>query len=292
MILFWLICAAFVAIALAFVVPPLLATVRSDAGDENEEANVEVYRDQISELETDLQNGIISPEQYQQDRDEIERRLLTDVATVSKERPKQVTARPAARGLVYAIALAVPVIALVFYLRIGTPAAITGMTVSPVRPPAANAQQNAPRSQADIEGNVAALAKRMEQNPGDTAGWTMLGRSYLSLGQYKEAANAYEKVTALKPNDADALADYAFAMGMANEKSLLGRPAELIRRVLEIDPENPKGLELAGSAAYEAKNYKDAIVYWQRLLDKTPKDSELAQALTERIEQAKAAGGR
>ena len=292
MTLFWLICAAFVAIALAFVVPPLLASVRRESGDENDEANVEVYRDQLSELEADLQNGIISAEQYQQDRDEIERRLLNDVVAVSREQPKPIAARPAARGLVYAIALALPVIALVFYLRIGTPAAITGMTVSPVTPPATNARQDAPRSQADIEANVASLAKRMEQNPGDAAGWAMLGRSYLSLEKYNEAANAYEKVTALKPKDADALADYAFAVGMANGKSLLGRPAELIKKVLEIDPENPKGLELAGSAAYEAKNYNGAIAYWQKLLEKSPKDSELAQALTERIEQAKAAGGK
>lgn len=291
MTLFWLICAAFVAIALAFVVPPLLASARKDSGDENKEANVEVYRDQISELETDLQNGIISKEQYQQDRDEIERRLLVDVASF-KDQPKQTAARPATRGLVYAIALALPVIALVFYLRIGTPAAITGTTVSPVNTPTATARPNAPRSQADIEANVAALAKRMEQNPGDAVGWTMLGRSYLSLEKYSEAANAYGKVAELKPKDADALADYAFAMGMANGKSLLGQPAELIKRALAIDPENPKGLELAGSAAYEAKNYKDAIVYWQRLLEKTPKDSELSQALTERIELARTAGSK
>ncbi len=292
MTLFWLICAAFVAISLAFVVPPLLASARKDSGDENEEANVEVYRDQISELEADLQNGIISAEQYQQDRDEIERRLLSDVAAVSSKESNPAAARPATRGLVYAIALALPVIALVFYLRIGTPAAITGMTASQVSPATATARPNAPRSQADIEANVAALAKRMEQNPSDAAGWAMLGRSYLSLGQYNEAANAYGNVAELKPNDADALADYAFAMGMANGKSLQGQPTELIKRALAIDPENPKGLELAGSAAYEAKNYKDAIVYWQRLLEKTPKDSELAQALTERIEQAKAAGGK
>jgi cytochrome c-type biogenesis protein CcmH len=286
MILFWLICAGFVAIALAFVVPPLLATTRKDSGDENKEANVEVYRDQISELETDLQNGIISEEQFQQDRDEIERRLLNDVAA-SQQPAKSSATGINTRGTVYSIALALPVIALVFYLRVGTPSAINGTTVSPVRPPTGDARPNAPRSQADIEANVASLAKRMEQNPGDTAGWTMLGRSYLSLEKYSEAANAYAKVAALKPNDADALADYAFAMGMANGKSLLGQPTELIKRALTIDPENPKSLELAGSAAYEAKNYKEAIGYWQRLLEKTPKDTELAQALTERIEQAK-----
>lgn len=291
MILFWLICAAFVAIALAFVVPTLLATTGKDHSGENKEANVEVYRDQLSELDADLQNGIVSQSQYQQDRDEIERRLLADVALVSRE---PVAGRPAAaRGPVYAIALALPLVALGFYLRIGTPAAITGATTRAVQAPFANNPRpnapNAPMSQPDIEGNVAALAKRMEQNPGDAAGWAMLGRSYLTLQKFSEASNAYGKAATLKPNDPDALADHAFALGMANNKSLLGQPSELIKKALTLDPENPKALELAGSAAYEAKNYKEAIGYWQRLQQKTPKDSELATALAERIEQAKAA---
>src|SRR5687768_10030568 len=105
MILFWLICAGFVAIALAFVVPPLLATTRKDSGDENQEANVEVYRDQIAELETDLENGIISDEQFQQDRDEIERRLLIDVAA-SQQPAKPLATGITARGTLYTIALA------------------------------------------------------------------------------------------------------------------------------------------------------------------------------------------
>src|SRR2546421_3657494 len=90
MILFWLICAAMIAIALAFVLPPLLQRAANDDAAEagEREANVDVYRDQLSELEADLRNGIIGPEQYQQDRDEIERRLLDDVATTGSETAK------------------------------------------------------------------------------------------------------------------------------------------------------------------------------------------------------------
>ncbi|HKO99681.1 MAG TPA: c-type cytochrome biogenesis protein CcmI [Pyrinomonadaceae bacterium] len=292
MILFWLTCAAFVAVALAFVVPPLLAPSRKDQPDDNEEANVEVYRDQISELEADLQNGIISQEQYQQDRDEIERRLLADVAAGSKQKAKTTTTNTDSRAPAYAIALAMPVISLGAYFLVGNPAAMTGVNTAPVQAPFAdNARRDGPAppmSQGDIEANVASLAKRMEQNPGDAAGWTMLGRSFLTLQKFDEAAGAYGKAAALKPNDADAWADYAFAMGMANGKSLLGQPSDLIKKALALDPENPKGLELAGSAAYEAKNYQEAINFWERLQKKTPGDSELGQALAERIQLAKA----
>lgn len=290
MILFWLICAGFVAIALAFVIPPLLQGARDESTGDEKEANIEVYRDQLSELEADVQHGIVTKEQYQQDKDEIERRLLDDVAVAPGPSTNKTTVTPA-RGPVYAIALAVPLVAMAFYLRVGDPAAIAGKSVGPAQSNSAASTEptgaRPPMSQQDIEGNVAKLAKRMEQNPGDVAGWSILGRSYLSLQKYTEASNAYAKATSLKTDDADLWADYAFAMGMANEKSLAGKPTELIKKALSIDPQNPKALELAGSAAFEAKNYKEAISYWQHLLDKTPKESELGQALTERIEQAK-----
>ena len=303
MIIFWLICAIFVAIALAFVLPPLLQTSlqTSPAGDDEQsrkEANVDIYRDQISELEADVANGIVSREQYQQDRDEIERRLLEDVSgadLTSKGPEKKATAAVGGRGPVYAIAVGIPLIAVALYLRVGNPAALSGVTAS-VRAPAqapfaGGSQPSGQMTQQAIEANVAKLAGRLEQNPGDVQGWIMLGRSYVNLEKYSEASNAYAKATALKPDDADLLGDYAFAMGMANGQRLQGQPLELINKALKLDPENPKALELAGSAAFEVKNYSQAINYWQKLMQKTPPDSELAQALSQRINEAKSLAG-
>ena len=66
-----------------------------------------------------------------------------------------------------------------------------------------------------------------------------------------------------------------------------GVPAEVINQALKIDPENPKALELAGAAAFEAKDFPLAIKHWQKLLNKTAADSEVGRALIERIEEAK-----
>jgi cytochrome c-type biogenesis protein CcmH len=300
MIVFWLICAIFVAIALAFVLPPLLQT--SPGGDDeqkqkkaNADANVDIYRDQISELDADVTNGIVSREQYQQDRDEIERRLLEDVSDAditSKGAEKKAVS---GRATVYAVALGIPLIAIALYIQLGNPAALSGAAASvrpPAQTPAAGAgQPSGQMTQQAIAANVAKLARRLEQNPGDVQGWTMLGRSYVTLEKYSEASNAYAKATALKSDDADLLADYAFAMGMVNGQRLQGQPLDLINKALKLDPENPKALELAGSAAFEAKNYSQAISYWQKLLQKTPPDSELAPALSQRINEAKSLAG-
>jgi cytochrome c-type biogenesis protein CcmH len=291
MMLFWLICTGLVAIALAFVLPPLLQHDQESSADGKKEANLDVYRDQLSELEADLQNGIISSEQYQQDRDEIERRLLEDVSTseVSKKPSKQ----PApSRASVYATALVIPLAAVALYLLVGNSAAFSGAaTTAQPAPFAGDSQGNPQMSQQQIEANVGLLAKRLEQNPGDVEGWIMLARSYMTLQKYTDATSAYSKAAALKTNDADLLADYAFAIAMANGRQLQGQPLELVKKALQIDPQNAKALDLAGTAEFQARNYKQAIDYWQKVLARTPADSELARTLSQNINEAKTLAG-
>jgi cytochrome c-type biogenesis protein CcmH len=295
MMLFWLICAAFVGIGLAFVLPPLLQRSEKEtesADTSSKKANVEVYRDQLAELAADRNNGLISDEQYQQDRQEFEQRLLEDVAATDQP----VVAKASnSRKLAYILAFALPVAAVVFYLRVGHPSAFSATPAPAGRsaeaPPAmaegANATDEGGFSPQRIEANVAALAKKLEENPNDVAGWIMLGRSYSSLKKFSEASAAYKRATALKQDDADLLADYAFVLAMANGKRLSGEPTEVLNQALKIDPENPKALELAGAAAFEADDFQLAIKHWQKLLNKTSPDSEIGRALTERIEQAK-----
>ena len=109
MILFWIICALLIVVALAFVLPPALQHSQGTnvkAEDERRQANIAVYRDQLSELEADLRNGIVGEDQYAQDRDEIERRLLEDTATVSSK--KTGPAAMNARNTAYLLGFAIP----------------------------------------------------------------------------------------------------------------------------------------------------------------------------------------
>jgi cytochrome c-type biogenesis protein CcmH len=286
MILFWLICALFIIIAFAFVLPTALerpGKSQRATADERKLANIAIYRDQLSELEADLRNGIVSQEQYPQDRDEIERRLLEDTAGASSTTSKGAKVPPASRSTAYAIAFGLPLAAVIFYFQVGNPESIT-QTPRPVAvPPSATGG----RTQEQIEANVAALAKRLQANPNDAQGWTMLARSYNSMERFGEAAGAYAKATELQPNDADLWAEYAFATAMASNQSMDGRPMELVNQALKVDPDNAKALQLAGSAAFQAKDYAKAIDYWQRVLKQVPPDTATAQAIQERIDEAK-----
>ncbi|MBC8029560.1 MAG: c-type cytochrome biogenesis protein CcmI [Pyrinomonadaceae bacterium] len=302
MITFWLIAAVFVAIALAFVLPPLLQRTANDSTAGDKETNVAVYRDQLAELDADLQTGIISAEQHRQDRDEIERRLLSDVAAPAEPAGKNPKPAPAGRGTVYALALGLPIVAIAGYYLVGTPGVLsTPGVASPLssrsaQAPFVGSQQpsqaspsgaDGPMTQERMEANIAALAKRLEQNPDDVNGWKMLARSYSIMEKYADASNAYRRATELKADDADLWADYALAKTMASGQQMQGEPMELVNRALKIDPENPKALQLAGGAAFQAKRYREAVAYWERVLKKLPPDSELTQALKLKIDEAK-----
>ena len=293
MIVFWVTCVLLVGIALAFILPTLLQ--RDDKNTRQEDsgrraANVAVYRDQIAELQREMENGIVSPEQYQEDRDALERRLLQDVAIADEVATGEKKSQRAPRSFAYALAIGIPVIAVALYLLVGKLDAMSAspsptepaQTAGPVSP-----MGNGQPSQEQIQANVAALAKRMEQNPEDLQGWMMLARSYSSMEKYSEAAGAYSKATALKTDDADLWADYAFAAAMANGRRLEGQPTDLINKALKVDPENLKALQLAGSAAFEVKNYQLAIQYWERVLRTMPPDSEVGQVLSRRIDEAR-----
>lgn len=291
MILFWLICTAMIVVALMYVLPPALYAEASKSTGETarRNANIAIYRDQLAELEADLRNGIVSQEQYAQDRDDIERRLLEDTAT-EKTAKKPVALSAGADKYAYMIGIGLALVAVIFYLRVGNPDSITNAAAptTTTTTTAGPAGASAERSQAQIEANVATLAKRLQSNPSDAQGWIMLARSYSSMERFGEATGAYAKATELTPNDADLWAEYAFASAMASGRKLEGRPMELIDRALKVDPNNPKALGLAANAAYESKNYQKAIDYWQRILKQMPPNSDVAQTITSRINEAKA----
>ena len=289
MLTFWIIAALMILLALWFILPALLQKSTENEEVELREANVLVYRDQNRELDADLKNGLIGEEQYQQEKAELERRLLEDVAA-----SPDASSSGAKRGnaFAYSVALVVPLGAIVFYLIVGNPHGLNPAT-APATTAASAADQPGQMSQGSmspqqIAANIDKLADRLKQNPNDAQGWTMLARSYMMQERFSDAASAYEKLTTLNVNDADAWADYAEALALANGQNLAGKPSEAINRALQINPKHQKALDLSGSAAYQAGDYKKAIEQWQTLLKLLPPGSDELKTVTDQISRTKA----
>jgi cytochrome c-type biogenesis protein CcmH len=131
------------------------------------------------------------------------------------------------------------------------------------------------------------LAERMAKNPDDPVGWLMLGRAYKALQRFPEAEQALAEADKRKPDDPEILVEYGEAMALTHGRHLAGAPMQLVERALKIDPDNQRALTLAGSAAFEAHDYKGAVGYWERLLKQPGVDPELGQALQAGIAQAR-----
>jgi len=274
---FWTISAALAALALVLLLRPLLFPRK--AGEvRREAANVSIYKDQLRELDADLAAGKLAPADHARSRAELEARLLADVAAAGPA-AQTPAARPGGRRFALALGAAVPLLALALYLAVGNPAALGPRE----DPHAFDAQQ--------LTALVERLAAKMRDNPDDAEGWRLLGRSYAALGRFPEALDAYAKAAARKPRDADLLADMADVLATTRKERLQGEPEKLVLRALEIDPQNLKALALAGTAAFDRKDFDAAARYWQRMLPLVDPGSDDARQIQASIAEARTLGG-
>ena len=273
--------AALLIAACAFVLWPLLragrtasrmASREASSADGSSAVNLAVLREQQVLLDADFAAARIDAAQHGTARCELERRVLEeDTADDAAPRTGRV------KALAVMLGLAVPLFAVGLYARLGNTAGLVPQTAAQ---PAA--------TEADVVAMVEKLAQRMQARPDDAKGWVMLGRSYAALQRFPDSGKAYARALALTPDDAQLLVDYADVLA-AVAQSAAGEPTKLVMRALQIEPGNLKALALAGSAAFERKDFAGAIAYWTQARAAAPSGSEFAQGLDSSLAEARAA---
>ena len=259
---FALIAALLLVVVLVIILRPLLRSEKSTAEDEalassdQREANLEIYREQLADLEHDRVEGSLAEADYLAARGELQRRLLDEVQPDSGARH-----RSGGRKAAYLLLLALPLLSVAGYLVLGRPQALDPANTKPRM------------SEQQIDSMLVQLEEKLKAKPDDHKGWVMLARSYKALGRFAEAAQAYSHGGALLESDAALLADYAEVLAQANRK-FDGKPMELIAAALKIDPAEPQALFLAGAAASERKDFMAVVDYWGRLLPQLEAGSE------------------
>jgi cytochrome c-type biogenesis protein CcmH len=281
---FWLIAAAMTLLVLSFLLPPLLRRTAGATGEQ--EKTLSVYRQQFSELEQDLSNGLLTDEQYRVSRVELERRLLEETGGTDT-RPAVAPRLLSNRSVALALVMLIPSVSGVLYWTLGDPLA---MTHSGAAPMVAQGGSDEERQMAEgLNTLVDQLKKKMEQNPNDAMGWTLLARSYMAMDRHAEAVPIFERATKLNPNDAGLFADYADALAVHQGRKLEGRPEALIQKALKLDPNHVKALMLSGTVAFNRQNFAEAAKDWERALAHLPanSDPESTEQLTASIAEAK-----
>ena len=261
----------------------LLGPRRQRPGDvSRSRSNAAVLRQQLAELEGERSRGLLDEAEFARSRDDLRRRLLTEDAPVAVSPG---AARPRRALLAYAAAL--PVAAVLLYLQFGHPYLLGAQHAATPAALSAAAAGEGTEMLAQLEAHVGV-------SPGDARAWVMLARLRMQADQFAAAAAAYERALAASTRvarDPLILCEYADALGMAQGGRLAGRPRELIDRALALDAAHPRALEMAGSAAYEAGDFRGAARYWQQLLALLPADSsehaELAAAIARAEQRAR-----
>ena len=266
-----------IVVVAVMVLPPLWLGLRAPKAKTNrKEMNLDIFRDQVADLEREKAEGNLSDANFEQAKAEVQRRLLEEV---EPESAAETTSHGPSRKIAVFLLLLMPIFAVTGYALLGNPRALDPTQTS--APPKMTQEQ--------INGMVAKFAEKMAANPDDLKGWLMLARSYKTMGRFEEAANAYGKAEKLVNEDPDLLASYAETIAMAsNGKGLKGKPMQLVERALKLDPKHPHSLFLAGAAAMEAGENKKGIAYWEALLPQVEPGSEIDQMLRSGVDKMKA----
>ncbi len=257
MIALWIAMAVLAAATSVSVLAPLYRAARA-ARSERAQA-LAIYRDQLGEVERDLDRGVIGETEAEAARTEISRRLIR----AGHEPDEDATAGSAGarRFATYAV-IAMPLAALAFYLFVGSPE-------MPGEPLAARLA--APVDRQDIPTLVARIEAHLATDPNDAKGWQVVAPVYLRLGRFDDAVKAYGNIIRLVGSTADTEADLGEAIVSANAGTVTADARAAFTRAAGLDPTAVRPRFYLALALGQDGKTEAAIAAWQALLDGAPK---------------------
>lgn len=232
-------------------------------------ANAKVYRDQIADLDREHESGHISDAEWQQSRDELSMRLLED--TSAQDDPVAKQEKPALWTAVL-VAVALPLSAVGMYMWVGEPDALNPMAV----------QSNDKLDPTQLLQMAESLAQKLNDKPDNLQGWVMLGRTYRTLEKFDASVQAYDRALKLSADD-DLKLERVEVLAMKSQGNFEGEPWNVIRDILQRDPQNYGALLMAGSASYSHEKFADALKYWQQARKPLAADNPDVPGLDEAI---------
>lgn len=272
--LLWVLFAVLVAAVIAALARPMLTDDGPMASAKA--ADLAVYRDQLAEIETDLDRGLISPTEAASARAELGRRLI-------KRAEEAETGGPEAGGLLsvvtpeklaYATAGIVPLVSLALYLSYGSPT-LPGM------PHSERAQ--APAATSDVEQLVAKVEEQLRKTPDDGRGWDAVAPVYLRMGRFDDAARAFAQAMRLQGETPRRLSGFAEASVMANDGIVVDVARKAYVRILEIDPGSQEARFWLALSDEQDGKVAEAKSAYEALLASAPADAPWRSVVENRL---------
>ncbi len=273
MTLFWILAAAITAAVVAMLLRPLLRS--SPPAPSRADWDLEVYRDQLSEIERDLARGVIAPAQADAARTEIGRRILGAAAAPVTT---AATIAPPSKGAALALLVALPLASLALYLALGRP----DLPDRPFAERAAESAAAAATPQSVLEA-MARLAERLASQPNDLEGWVLLAQSYGKMGQLPDSIEAWRKAAALAPDDLDISGNLAETLISSNRGLVPEEARQLLDAIQAKLPDEPRAGHYLALARQQAGDDHGALERWIKLAAASPENAPWLPLVHERI---------
>ena len=261
---FWIVVAGLTILALLFLIIPLLRQPEDNESAARDQQNILIAREKKVQLEAQLAQGEIDQAQYDSALQDLQTSLALDL-----EREEQNSHQQPGKWAVWLVVLAIPVFSVVLYLKLGDYRVVENPALAEARPAVQNNAQNM-----SIDAMLERVKQRLRDNPEDAEGWFILGRTLLSMQMTDEAVTAFQRTYDLVGEQPGVMFTLADALALQNNGSMAGEPEKLVARGLEILPDDPTGLWLAGLAAEQRQDYKTAYSRWASLLPLIANDVE------------------
>lgn len=258
--LFWIVAALLTLGASLAVLAPLARARRSVATAADHD--LEVYKDQLQELERDSRRGLINPAEAEQARAEIGRRILR-LGQRTDDR-QGALASPVARMAAMVAVLAVPVVSWGLYGYLGSP----DMPSQPLQ-----ARLEADPAKSSIDELVARAEKHLAANPNDGKGWDVLAPVYLRMGRFTDAVGAYHAAIRLEGSTAARESGLGEALASAADGVISDEAEAAFNRALRLEPDYPKARFYLATAMAQDGKLQEAVAAWREMLVKLPADS-------------------
>lgn len=253
---FWILIAVMTAAAALSILVPLSRKRSSGEEAGQQAADEAVYRQQLNEVEKDLERGLIDEEAANAARTEIARRLLAAHDRAEKNAAAPKTSSPLRLGQAVAIVV-LPVLALGLYMFLGSPDL-------PDQPLAA--RLSAPPQNQSVEVLVTRVEKHLAANPEDGQGWDVLAPVYMRIGKPKEAARAYQNAIRLLGPNVRRMTDLGEALTMANNGIVSADARGAFEQAIKMDKTAVKPRFFIALALGQEGKKEEAVAAWQELL--------------------------
>ncbi|TBY12478.1 c-type cytochrome biogenesis protein CcmI [Rhizobium leguminosarum] len=218
-----------------------------------------VYRDQLLELERELQANEIGRNEYEYARAETARRLFK--ASDEKREERQGLPHPH-WGLRLTVVAFLPLASIGLYVLVGSPD-------MPSRPLQARLQDPGQ----DIAILVAKTERHLASRPDDGRGWDVIAPIYLRTSRLVDARSAYRNALRLLGPDVHRLGGLAETLMAEAHGSVTEETFDVLRQILQLEPDNPRARFYIALSMEQAGRPDEARQAFEALAKQSPSDA-------------------